>query len=258
MSEAAPPQPQPIRDAATVILVREDGGRPLVLMGQRGTRAAFMPSKFVFPGGAVDPEDHALGEELTLAPETERLLAVETPSGRRRALALAAIRELWEESGLALGRPDPGAPALAPRAPETLRPMLEAGIRPDGTGLRFVFRAVTPPGRPRRFDARFFLAHASSLCCDPEDFSRACGELGCLQWVDLATARSLPHAYITGVVLSEIEAILADRGADRNAPRPVPFYHDDRFVSYITPAGVTPTPRTWGPGAGTERRGAVS
>lgn len=234
MSGAAAPQPQPIRDAATVILVREDGGEPRVLMGQRGTRAVFMPSKFVFPGGALDPEDRAIAAALPIAPETERLLAVETPPGKARALAVAAIRELWEESGLALGRPDPEASALLPHAPATLRPMLEAGIRPDASGLRFVFRAVTPRGRPRRYDARFFLARASALCCDPEDFSRACGELGCLQWVSLAAARELPLANITGIALSEVEAILADR----DAPRPVPFYHHDRFVSYITPAGV--------------------
>ena len=46
-----------IRDASSVIIVREDGPVPKVLMGQRGKAAAFMPNKFVFPGGAVDPID---------------------------------------------------------------------------------------------------------------------------------------------------------------------------------------------------------
>ena len=47
----------PIRDAATVILLREKKDSTYVLMGQRGNKAVFMPSKYVFPGGAVDQED---------------------------------------------------------------------------------------------------------------------------------------------------------------------------------------------------------
>ena len=46
-----------IRNAATVIVVRNKHDNPSVLMGQRGVNAAFMPSKFVFPGGAVDDQD---------------------------------------------------------------------------------------------------------------------------------------------------------------------------------------------------------
>ena len=47
----------PIRDAATVILLRQKKDNTFVLMGQRGNKAAFMPSKYVFPGGAVDEDD---------------------------------------------------------------------------------------------------------------------------------------------------------------------------------------------------------
>ena len=52
-----------LRDAATVIVLRDRDTRPRVLMGQRGAKAAFMPNKFVFPGGAVDAE----GAEVPLA-----------------------------------------------------------------------------------------------------------------------------------------------------------------------------------------------
>ena len=57
-----------IRHAATVILLRDAKTKPRILMGQRGKSAAFMPNKFVFPGGALDPVDsdvvlaHSLSE----------------------------------------------------------------------------------------------------------------------------------------------------------------------------------------------------
>ena len=86
--------------------------------------------------------------------------------------------------------------------------------------MRFVFRAVTPPGRPRRFDARFFLAEASELPGGHDDFAGAGGELAMLQWLDLAAARALPLPFITEVVLSE----LGERLDDPDPARPVPFF----------------------------------
>jgi 8-oxo-dGTP pyrophosphatase MutT (NUDIX family) len=207
-----------VRDAATVILVRRSAGAPEVLMGQRGGGAAFMPDKFVFPGGAVDPED-ALLPDATLDPLTAQLLAVEAPAELVRPLAFAAVRELWEETGLVLGRPDPAAAARA--VPPGWQGFFDAGFVPDTAALRFVFRAITPPGRPRRFDARFFLADAAALAPGGDDFAGAGGELAHLQWLDLAAARALPLPFITEVVLAEIEALLAAPEASRG----VPFFH---------------------------------
>jgi 8-oxo-dGTP pyrophosphatase MutT (NUDIX family) len=211
MTEAAP-----IRPAATVILVRRRGDGPEVLMGQRGAGAAFMPSKFVFPGGAVDAGD----AEVPLAapvpgPSAARLAAGAAPA-LAHALAVAAIRELWEETGLALGAPGgwPGA------VPADWQGFAAAGCVPSADALSFVFRAITPPGRPRRFDARFFLAEASALAADPEDFSRASGELAHLQWVPMRRARSFDLPFITEVVLAEVAALVAG-GA---APATVPFF----------------------------------
>jgi 8-oxo-dGTP pyrophosphatase MutT (NUDIX family) len=230
VTQAPPPADVPVRDAATIILVRRQGaGSAQLLMGQRGAKAAFMPSLFVFPGGAVDREDVAFASDLVIDAETERLLAFHADRTLGRGLALAAIRELWEEAGLALACPDQAAPGLADRAPATLRPLLEAGFRPDARNLRFIFRAITPPGRPRRFDARFFMAEAGDLAGDPDDFTRACGELSRLQWLDLAAARALPLPFITEVVLAEVQAILASDGAGR----PVPFFHHDRAGAHI-------------------------
>ena len=203
-----------IRDAATIIVLR-DGDR--VLMGQRGAAASFMPSKFVFPGGAVDAVDAEVPVRA-LAPACRvRLSGATAPE----ALAAAAIRELWEEAGLILGAP--AAPWTAPRG---WRGYAATGHVPDGSALRFVFRAITPPGRPRRFDARFFLADAADLASDPDDFARAEPELAHLQWVPLDRARAFDLPFITEVVLAELAAIQA------GTARPgVPFFDNTGEVS---------------------------
>jgi 8-oxo-dGTP pyrophosphatase MutT (NUDIX family) len=176
---------EPIRPAATVILWRDGTDGPEVLMGQRGTGAVFMPSKFVFPGGGVDPADHTAAMTGFLAADCLRRLAEMVPSDAPlpEALVAAALRELTEETGLEL------PPAAHPT-------------------LRFVFRAITPPGKSRRFDARFLLANAAGLSGDPQDFSAASGELQHLRWLTLPLARALDLPFITEVVLAEVAALL--------------------------------------------------
>lgn len=213
-----------LRDAASVILVRRDASVARVLMGQRGRGAAFMASKFVFPGGAVDPEDRAV--PATLTPAAEARLAMRAPPGIGHALSMAAIRELWEETGLALAC-DNGPSTEAP--PASWRGFFEAGHRPAADRLEFVFRAITPPGRPRRFDARFYMVEAAHLAGDPDDFSRAGGELSHLRWITLAEARALDLPFITEVVLAEVEARLAQPERDR----PVPFFLHSEGRSFI-------------------------
>jgi len=182
-------------------------------MGQRGSAAAFMPSKFVFPGGAVDPGDAQVAFATGLHPVcAARLEASGGPAPT--TLAAAAIRELWEETGLFLGRP--GASSL----PDGWGAFSERGLMPDAGGLRFIFRAITPPGRTRRFDARFFLADAGAVAGDPDDLEGASGELSLLRWLPLAETRTLDLPFITEVVLAEVAA-LADGDAP---PPPVPFF----------------------------------
>ena len=187
---------EPIRPAATVVLWRDGSAGPQVLMGQRGKGAVFMPSKFVFPGGRVDPEDHLAAREGFLAALCARRLAQMVPEDPPPpgSIVAAALRELSEETGLNLAAMD----------------------RPS---LRFVFRAITPPGRSRRFDARFLLAHAEGLDGDGEDFSAASGELSHLRWLPLPEARALDLAFITEVVLAEVAALVA--GGDQPG---VPFF----------------------------------
>jgi 8-oxo-dGTP pyrophosphatase MutT (NUDIX family) len=213
-----------IRDAATVILHREGREGPEVLMGQRGAMAAFMPNKFVFPGGAVDAEDAAVPLAAQAADETMRRLALHAAPHIPRACLAAAIREVWEETGLVLGRPG----SWHPPAPDW-DSFAATGHAPDASALSYVFRAITPPGRPRRFDARFLLAPATAIQGDPDDFTHACDELSHLQWVPLARARSFDLPFITEVVLAEIGPLIHEGGT----PATVPFVENDDPISSV-------------------------
>jgi len=131
-----------------------------------------------------------------------------------------------------------GAPAEAPApvgTPEGWRGFFSTGLAPRIAGLRLIFRAITPPGRPRRFDARFFLADAAHVVGDPDDFSRACDELSHLHWVPMREARALQLPFITEVVLAECAAMVAAAGdGPLRAPASVPFFDNrdarSRFV----------------------------
>lgn len=209
-----------IRNAATVIVLRDRDSDPKILMGQRGAKAAFMPNKFVFPGGALDPGDAdiSLAGQLNATCHARLLDDVLVPPAAPHALATAAIRELWEETGQVLGTPD-----TWPDPPSDWTSFAATGHRPTASPLQFVFRALTPPGRPRRFDARFFLVDAADLASDPDDFSAASDELSHLQWVSLSDARAFDMPFITEVVLSEIQA----RAQSRAAPTSVPFFKNN-------------------------------
>lgn len=215
-----------IRHASSVILVRDAASAPSVLMGQRGAGAAFMPSKYVFPGGAVDAADGDVAFAGKPAADCLTKLAKDTRGASPDGLLGAAVRELWEETGLRLGRSGQreGSPA------EDWAGFYASGAVPDASALSFLFRAITPPGRPRRFDARFFLAPAEAVMDDPDDFSRAADELSHLHWVPLTEARALDLPFITEVVLAEVSAALPDL----TPPETVPFFsHDDHVSRFL-------------------------
>ena len=212
----------PIRDAATIILVRDAETVPKVLMGQRGKTAAFMPDKYVFPGGAVDPGDAEIAVTGLGATCENRLMQV-TKAGDPNRFVATAIRELWEETGQALGRHQ------AWDAPKGWEDFADLGVFPDARGLSFFFRALTPPGRPRRFDARFFLADATRLATDLDDFSRAEDELSHLHWVAMTDVRKLNLPFITQLVLAELESHLPRT----DAPDRVPFVKNDDPESQV-------------------------
>ena len=121
--------------------------------------------------------------------------------GRRPARPPAAFARLHPPSG-ACRRPRPPGRRRDPRivrgnGADTPR-------RPADDALR----AITPPGRSRRFDARFFLADAADVSGDAEGFSDASAELSHLHWIGLAEARALDLPFITEVVLAEVTNLL--------------------------------------------------
>lgn len=163
-----------------------------------------MPGKWVFPGGRIDRQDYGPRPLTPLPPQVAASLAAtarlarQTGSKLANALAQTAVRETFEECGLLLG-------------------LIEKNVlRGDFGSLRYVARAITPPGRHRRFDARFLLAGAERLhSLMPED-SR---ELGDIDWFTLTQARGLDLPTVTRAVLDVVA-----RHARGEDPAP-PFWH---------------------------------
>jgi 8-oxo-dGTP pyrophosphatase MutT (NUDIX family) len=224
MSTAPPRKTLKPRDAATLIIVDRSRGEPQVLMGRRRMDQVFMPGKFVFPGGSVDAEDRRLpsGDELRPSETAKLLLDMKgTPSVHRaRALALAAVRETFEEAGLVIGTAVDGV-GSASMVPDGWQPFLATGHQPKISSLTFFARAITPPGRPRRFDTRFF-------CVGVEDIAATLApttdELSGISWFTRAETRDLDLPPITHVVLEElIDRLKHGRLDDPDAP--VPYYH---------------------------------
>ena len=191
------------RDAATLALLRQDGSSVAVLMGQRGKEQVFMPERYVFPGGGVEVCARYVRPAAELSKNVAERLARSCSPARARSLAAAAIRETYEETGLMLAAP--GAPARGKVRPEW-RGFHDRGLAPALDRLDYIFRAVTPPGPPRRFNARFFMAFADRL----QGEITGNGELHNIAWVPIKEALEMPIPRITGVVLREIDRLLAD------------------------------------------------
>jgi 8-oxo-dGTP pyrophosphatase MutT (NUDIX family) len=213
------------KDAATLILVDRTGPLPKVLLGKRHQRHKFMPGRYVFPGGRVDPVDRRMPVARPLDPHAQAHLMkrLQRPSAAKaQAFALAAIRETFEETGLLIGvRSDQAAkvPSGALKGPWAA--FAEAKVLPDLGALHFIGHAITPPGRNRRFDARFFTTDASAIAHRIEGVTGPDAELTELVWMTLAEAKQLDMPAVTGVMMEELDARIAD-GFGHDLP--VPFY----------------------------------
>lgn len=199
-------------DAATMVVWRRRRGTLEVLMGRRHHNHVFMPRAYVFPGGRVDPADKQLIPETGLRADVQARLERAANPTRARAIAAAAVRETWEETGLVIGKLEGDA------------------LRPGLARLDYFFRAITPPGRTRRFDARFFLGEAEGVTGK----LAGDGELVDVAFRSFDESRLLDVAGITRIALAEAERhILNPPPPDPD--RPVPLSRFLRGQYYITP-----------------------
>lgn len=206
------------RDAATLILVRERGKIPEVLLGCRDAKHAFMPNRYVFPGGRVDRDDARVPIATPLDRHVKARLQKAATPRRAQALGVAAVRETFEETGLMLAKPLKNGPPEEDFG-EHWKGFLDKGMAPALDRLDLIARAITPPGRPRRFNARFFMARAEDALGE----IRHSSEMGDIRWVRLDEARELPLPTITGLILGEIGRLVKEP-PDRNKQRKIPLF----------------------------------
>ncbi len=182
-----------------------------------------MPGKFVFPGGRVDKTDNRIPVAAPIPKPLEANLLKGSPKitpSRARSFTVAAIREACEETGLCW---DARATALRRRSTVHGGPFSEAGLLPDPSGLFLIARAITPPGRVRRFDTRFFTADASTITHRVEGVIHPDAELVELVWVELGSKPLADLHPMTKNVLNELDKRLATGPLKHDAA--VPFFH---------------------------------
>lgn len=209
------------RDAATLIVLDRRARTPKVLMGRRNAGLAFMPGKFVFPGGRIEPGDKRMPVAGALPDYAEAALVRQVTRPAQdlgRALALAAIRETFEETGLLVGTREYGPPEDVPAGWEAFA---THGVLPDLEALHFVARAITPPKRVRRFDTRFFTVDRRAVAAEEPGRVSEASELTELAWFTFPAARKLDLPTITAMILDELEAQVA---VDFAPYRPIPFH----------------------------------
>ncbi len=210
------------RDASTLIIVQQ-AAEPRILMGKRSMKHKFMPGKFVFPGGRLDYVDQRIKVPTQLTETVLTRLRRQTRSNisdaKLRGLALAAIRETFEETGLVVGRPSTD---ICRTTNNSWSQYFSHGVVPPLEDMDFIARAITPPYRTRRFDTRFFMVHDSTIQSDPDQVSSASGELLDLHWLTLDEARQTDLPAITRMVIDVVEERLKVPKSQQLA-EPAPF-----------------------------------
>nr|WP_256478350.1 NUDIX hydrolase [Notoacmeibacter sp. MSK16QG-6] len=226
------------RDAGTLIVLDRSSDDVRVLVGKRHGKHAFMANRYVFPGGRTDPGDSrvALGAAQRLRSDDLDKLTSRTAKRfterRATATALSAVRESYEEAGLLIGV----AEREVPRMPSGWEAFGEHGLLPDLSKLRFVARAITPPGRVRRFDTRFFACWRDEAVAHELPEGGPTQELSDLIWLPLSEALEsdkLPG--ITRIIIAHlVERLTNDPDLHESPTVPVHFErHGDMVLERV-------------------------
>jgi 8-oxo-dGTP pyrophosphatase MutT (NUDIX family) len=184
--------------AASLIVFDDTTQGIHLLMGQRHLALKFMPGFFVFPGGRVDPVDHAT-PLLGILPQQDDAAYRARLTKRHGAVGLAplaaAVREAREETGLVFHQNDGS---------------LDAGC------FHYLGRAVTPAHMPRRFDTHFFMVARHHIVSALPDPTGPDSELTSMQWLKPEDTFDKPKAGITDLVIKLAKEQIA--GILRRAP----------------------------------------
>ena len=167
-------------------------------MGRRSSRHVFMPNKYVFPGGRTDACDHGIKtphglEDIDMAAFSA---AMKFSARRASALALSAIRETYEETGLLIGMPSPFQAKS-----QDWQIFVDLAHAPNLGALRLVARAITPPGLKRRFDTSFFACFRDSAVVTAHQGG---DELEDMAWPTYTETNDLDLPNITRTILSDV------------------------------------------------------
>ena len=220
MSEAT--RPVRPRDAATLVIHRPSARGIEVLMGRRSDKARFKPGVYVFPGGGLEAADARVQVHSALESSIPPRLAVGNSTVRAHALALAAIRETFEECGLLVGVPGD----IGPNPHPSWQDYAQRGLAPPLGALRYLGRAITPSPQPIRFHARFFAVEERYVSGQIDDTH----ELGDLQWVPV---KQVPDLNVMPVTLLMLEALA--RQLEQGDPRAafLSFQHGRRQTLWV-------------------------
>jgi len=173
-------------------------------MGRRPGKSRFMPDVYVFPGGAVDACDARAKPAKPFSSEFTAHMAVSGSHARAQTLAMAAVRETFEETGVLISaKGQPGSVK-----DESWQALAKLGQSADLSVIRYFGRAITPSPQSIRFHARFFVCDASDVSgLDPDALTQT-DELLDLRWMPLDNPDELPLRRITQFILKEFDGWL--------------------------------------------------